>query len=72
MSRLRSRRMGFRRSGMVAEVRPPKVIGVGAYAAFVDCAAPVSLAVDCAEAVRECATYASLICTESVPVRFEK
>ncbi len=63
-------------AGMEADVRPLNVIGVGAYGV-----ALFSLAVDCATADWDCAlfvdcadlaTYASLIVTGSVPVRFEK
>ena len=57
---------------MVAEVRPPKVIARGEYvempASFSDVIEDCADFVDCADF----ATYASLICTDSVPVRFEK
>ena len=54
---------------MVAEVFPPKVIARGEYAGmFADVAEDCVAFKDCADFV----TYASLICTESVPVRLEK
>ena len=53
-------------------MRPSKVIAHGEYAemlaGFSDVVEDCAVFVDCADF----ATYASLICTDSVPVRFEK
>ncbi len=60
-------------AGIVPEVRPPNVIAVGAYSMLLDASdnCPRESA-ECDEDCAECATYASLIVTGSVPVRFEK